>query len=269
MGVLRLVFLLESKEDIILPIYKGSTFHGGFGHALETISPAGFQYFFRQHEITSGVSLNPYLLTPPGDTQTEYRKGKQFQLELTLFGVAAKEWHICYEAIKYLGDTLGIGYRKTKFNIVDIQQKNFTPTSTPKEASNITLGFPTRLRFKINNQFCKTTPEFSFIIKRLHERAERLHELYQSPPSPIDITSLMPLAQNVRIANHSLRWDDWSRFSGRQKQWMKFGGLVGSVSYTGDIIPFLPLLQLGEWLHLGSKSSFGLGKYEITNGELK
>lgn len=265
-GILKQTFVLEAQEEIALPAYKGSTFHGGFGHALEAISPAGFQYFFKQHEITPGVALNPYLLTPPSDTQIEYQQGARFQLTLTLFGNAAKEHMLCKAAIKYLGDTLGVGYRKAKFDIVDIQQEVFLPAALAADTpatSRVTLNFPTRLRFKINNKFCKTAPDFSFVCKRLHERAQRLHELYQSPASPLDIEPLMPLAQNIRITSHSLRWDDWSRFSGRQRQWMKFGGLTGSVTYEGDITPFLPLLELGEWLHLGSKSSFGLGKYTL------
>jgi CRISPR/Cas system endoribonuclease Cas6 (RAMP superfamily) len=44
---------------------------------------------------------------------------------------------------------------------------------------------------------------------------------------------------------------------------MKFGGLTGDISYTGELQAFMELLQLGEWLHIGGKTSFGLGKYEL------
>ncbi len=44
---------------------------------------------------------------------------------------------------------------------------------------------------------------------------------------------------------------------------MKFGGLLGSISYEGDLAPFMPYLALGEWLHVGGKTSFGLGRYRI------
>jgi hypothetical protein len=29
----------------------------------------------------------------------------------------------------------------------------------------------------------------------------------------------------IEITRHDLYWDDWSRYSGRQHTWMKFGGL--------------------------------------------
>jgi CRISPR/Cas system endoribonuclease Cas6 (RAMP superfamily) len=45
---------------------------------------------------------------------------------------------------------------------------------------------------------------------------------------------------------------------------MNFGGFVGDVGYRGDLInQFLPLLISGELLHIGTATSFGLGKYQI------
>ena len=40
---------------------------------------------------------------------------------------------------------------------------------------------------------------------------------------------------------------------------------MGSINYRGDLDPYLPYLALGEWVHLGNKSSFGLGKYVLQN----
>jgi CRISPR/Cas system endoribonuclease Cas6 (RAMP superfamily) len=33
--------------------------------------------------------------------------------------------------------------------------------------------------------------------------------------------------------------------------------------YEGDLGPFLPLLRLGELLHVGKHATFGLGRYEV------
>jgi CRISPR/Cas system endoribonuclease Cas6 (RAMP superfamily) len=45
---------------------------------------------------------------------------------------------------------------------------------------------------------------------------------------------------------------------------MKLGGLIGDITFEGNITPFLPFLTLGRYIHVGKGTSFGLGKYEIT-----
>ena len=47
--------------------------------------------------------------------------------------------------------------------------------------------------------------------------------------------------------------------SGHQHTWIKFGGLLGKITYRGDLTPFLPWFALGEWTHIGGKTSFGSG----------
>jgi CRISPR/Cas system endoribonuclease Cas6 (RAMP superfamily) len=44
---------------------------------------------------------------------------------------------------------------------------------------------------------------------------------------------------------------------------MMMGGFLGSISFTGDFKEFLPFIILGQYIHVGKGTSFGLGKYEI------
>ena len=73
-------------------------------------------------------------------------------------------------------------------------------------------------------------------------------------------------AAGVTAVETALRWHDWERYSQRQKQKMKLGGLVGEVEFAGEWQPFLPLLRLGAALHVGNGTGFGLGRYEILSG---
>jgi hypothetical protein len=43
-------------------------------------------------------------------------------------------------------------------------------------------------------------------------------------------------------------------------------GLVGTAVYEGDLRPFWPHRVLGQWTHVGSGTTFGLGGYRIEAG---
>jgi hypothetical protein len=38
---------------------------------------------------------------------------------------------------------------------------------------------------------------------------------------------------------------------------------VGDTVYEGDLAPFWPYLVFGQWTHVGSGTTFGLGRYLI------
>jgi CRISPR/Cas system endoribonuclease Cas6 (RAMP superfamily) len=44
---------------------------------------------------------------------------------------------------------------------------------------------------------------------------------------------------------------------------MRFDGVLGQITLSGDLQPFLATLQAGQWLHIGNKTTFGMGRYQI------
>ncbi|MGH8469420.1 MAG: CRISPR system precrRNA processing endoribonuclease RAMP protein Cas6 [Gammaproteobacteria bacterium] len=137
-----------------------------------------------------------------------------------------------------------------------------------RDVDNITLTFDTRLRLKKENCLLRTCPEFATFLERVIARINLLSGAYHGGPMLEHGAkqALLERAKHVSVRSHDLVWDDWARYSGRQKEWMQFGGLLGSVTYEGELTPFMPWLALGEWLHVGGKTSFGLGRYRITCG---
>ena len=261
----RLQFTLQAMEPISLPIYKGSTFHGGFGHALETISPTWFRYFFQTDNDASNALPKPFVLLPPLDTQQSYQPGETFACELTLFGEATQHYAIAQAAIEYLGNAMGLGYSRGKFKIQHISTPSFSNTAV--DSNQLTFTVNTRLRLKANNRLQKQAPEFSRLIKSLFTRLKTLQHCYTS--SPIDESlyqQLLRQSHSIQCTHSTMHWDDWDRYSGTQNEWMKFGGLLGDCRYQGDLQAFIPYLQRGEWAHIGGKSSFGLGKYTLDYG---
>lgn len=70
-------------------------------------------------------------------------------------------------------------------------------------------------------------------------------------------------------ADGKLEWQDWARYSSRQKTRMQVGGLMGSITLSGgDLASWWPLLWLCQWLHLGKFTSMGLGRYRLSAASL-
>jgi len=81
----------------------------------------------------------------------------------------------------------------------------------------------------------------------------------------LDFRGLIEEAKGVKVQRENLHWFDWERYSNRQEIRMKMGGFTGAITFEGDFEKFLPFLLLGEHIHVGKGTSFGLGKYEIRN----
>ena len=258
-------FTLEAVDSITLPTYKGSSFHGGFGHALKQISPTWFKYFYQPKSPRNLDLPRPYVILPPLDKLEHYPKGHQFHLEITLIGEATQHYAIVQAAVEYLGLRMGLGYEQGKYKILEITKSQPQPQEKVTAISHITLKFPTRLRLKSHNRLQRQAPSFFLLMQRLQGRIRTLQRVYSKNTAELtENANLLNSAKNIKIHKHNLHWDDWDRFSGSQKKWMKFGGLMGEITYSGNLQPFMKMLYLGEWLHVGGKSSFGLGKYELT-----
>jgi hypothetical protein len=62
----------------------------------------------------------------------------------------------------------------------------------------------------------------------------------------------------------ALQWQDWHRYSARQRRRMNLGGFVGQWQLEQVPESVQPLLVLGTLLHVGKDTSFGLGAYAVT-----
>ncbi|MDK2820086.1 MAG: hypothetical protein PWP31_51 [Clostridia bacterium] len=70
-------------------------------------------------------------------------------------------------------------------------------------------------------------------------------------------------AEQVKTVFQDTRWVDWERYSSRQDTRMKLGGVVGKVTYQGELAELWPLLIIGQWTHVGKAVTFGMGKYRV------
>lgn len=77
----------------------------------------------------------------------------------------------------------------------------------------------------------------------------------------MDPVALSPLrVARLRFGLTRYAWERNARSNGQR---MLLEGYVGEMGFRGDLQPFLPLLTLGEHLHVGSYTAFGHGKYVL------
>lgn len=151
--------------------------------------------------------------------------------------------------------------------------KSFSPSSllldynanfsSESRLGQITLSFLTPTRIHYDGRLALDL-EFHILIRNLLRRMSLLAYFHcDQDPAEIDFKGLIDKAKEAKVVRRDLRWYDWERYSARQETRMKMGGVVGEITFEGDIGPFMPLIQAGEVLHFGKGTGFGLGKYEI------
>lgn len=129
-------------------------------------------------------------------------------------------------------------------------------------AGRATLEFvtPTRLR---QGADLVTRPDFSVLATALLRRLSVLAEVHCGHQPAINAREILEPAADVKVVENDLHWHDWERYSARQQGRMALGGFVGRVTFAGPLAPWWPLLKLGESLHVGKGTAFGLGRYRM------
>ena len=299
-------FILMALDGISLPVYKGSTLRGGFGVAFKRIvcvnrdkvcdscllkGKCVYSYVFETPPPSDTSKMrkypfapHPYIITPPLEKNRIYKKGEPLCFDLTLvgksidylpyfiytfdelgkIGIGKGRGSYQLEEVKSQGETIYSSRTKTlKNNYKTIRIKDLSPSIPQSSVLHITFLTPTRLKFD-----GKLTPtlEFHVLIRNLLRRISLLSYFHCGEELNLDFKGIIEKSQDVAMTKSELSWIDWERYSNRQETKMKMGGFMGSVTYSGDFDPFLPFILLGEHIHVGKGTSFGLGKYKVIRG---
>ena len=125
------------------------------------------------------------------------------------------------------------------------------------------LNFRTMTRIRVDGDLQQALT-FELLIRSLLRRISLLAAVHGSGRLDVNYRALIDQASGVRTRASGLHWREWERYSNRQRIKMNMGGFVGGIEYVGEAIQeFLPLIIAGETLHLGTGTTFGLGRYAI------
>lgn len=228
--------------------------------ALQVPPPADEPFLFRCGDpLTFHITLwhqvdtlLPYIIVAVSRT-LEQRLGQGLQAKLQKVFAETPE-----SEMKVFDSDEGLV--STNLPSVPIEQIMALP-SNPVKSLTIRFITPTRidLEGKLQNPIT-----FSALVKSANERGRALFWAYKQAEPPWDGKLLLQAARNVNAVNGEQRWLDLQRFSRRQQERLKIGGVVGWTEFTGDdLSPFVPLLRLMEWVHVGKLSTMGLGQIAL------
>ena len=238
MEINRFSFLIEAKEDISLPPFKGPALRGGLGHALKKIvciysgpckeddcpvrKSCVFKRLFEPKEGGRNIPA-PYLIEPPLDGKRHYRPGEEIRFQLVLFGNAVNYLPYFIYAFEVLGE-IGLGKGKGKFTLTFVsavredeeigiyngQTKMLSTKKLPilfedfKKGDNLSkllIETITPVHIELEGQTLKTVEDFCFynLFKALLGRLSTLSHFYGDKKFEWDYKGLLEAAKKVTI----------------------------------------------------------------------
>lgn len=298
--IARYQLTFQVMQSFVLPEYAGSALRGVFGRALRRIScmtklpeckscslyrTCPYTNIFetpapKEHQLQKFSQVpNGYIIEPLEWGVKQYQAREIFKFDLVLFGKLLDQLPLIIFAfqqglkhniaegkaelidVNFIAQNGEISSILQKGNIIEHQAEIQLPNEFP---SSLNLAFSTPLRLQENGKPLKENQiSADRFLKTLAKRIALLSE-FHAQPLDLDFEHLISFIPQIQ-AQHNFRWQDWTRYSSRQQQKMKFGGVLGEWQFDNVPKEWAELIYIGQWLHCGKNATFGLGKYQITN----
>ncbi|MBC7075853.1 MAG: CRISPR system precrRNA processing endoribonuclease RAMP protein Cas6 [Syntrophomonadaceae bacterium] len=100
------------------------------------------------------------------------------------------------------------------------------------------------------------------VVTRLNALSRHFGNGCVEYPSP----SFWEKTKMVRVCDAQTSFCDYYWGSVRQERKIKLGGITGSITYEGDLTPFINYLKLAEKTGVGKNTTFGFGRIRLETG---
>ena len=132
----------------------------------------------------------------------------------------------------------------------------------PHNVEEIALDFLTQTSIKVDGRWTSQLT-FETLIRNLLRRIRFLSYFHCGEDLDVDAHALIAAAKAVTHISE-LRWQRADRYSYRAEKSVPMGGFRGPIRFLGELEQFLPLIYLGEYLHIGHHTAFGYGQYRLS-----
>lgn len=130
------------------------------------------------------------------------------------------------------------------------------------DTSLLKVNFITPLRVKWRGHLCSDI-QFHILFRNALRRLSALYFISENRPLELDYPSLIKKAEKVEMSKSRFDWNEYSRYSSRQKERLKMGGVTGWAIYRGELSPFCSFLQAAELASVGKGTTFGFGRIAL------
>lgn len=283
MTYLPLLIRLECCEPTQLPAYLGSMLHGILGWALSSDTRT-YRYLFENRKLDGSRQdiVNPYLIELPRN-RTKYQPGDQLIFKLILLGEAVA---YARNVVKALGNLqhFELTADRKKFRLISILQgERYLPIwhegrlnmnsaicevlteSVQGHCSWCSIHLLTPLRIRRGGELLLKI-DFSTIIRNIVKRLESITYRYGGYVDMDSISSILDQSTAIIERSSDLWLTQIDRYSSRRNEKMDMSGLLGSMTFEGELSPFRPCLNAARILHIGRNTTFGYGQIEVLFG---
>ena len=267
-----------------------------FGQLLEPLTQPTWAEPIRR--LMGRTAPPAYVLWDGGDRRQQVAARDPFSFELTLIGDAAIGQFPAFIAAFLVAAEQGIGQPRLRGRVqrVDVlagTQSTAQPLllghawqgdpadeiflryvdaqawstavapATEQAITRLRLRFLSPLNVEMRGETVRQ-PYFAAVARALVRRLRILSQAHGAGEWPqVEYGPLLDLADTVRLDHYDTAWVATSRHSQRGE--MPLEGLAGQAWYSADadLRPLLPILWLGQWVHVGKAAVWGLGRYEV------
>ncbi|MFP3870890.1 MAG: CRISPR system precrRNA processing endoribonuclease RAMP protein Cas6 [Syntrophobacteria bacterium] len=262
------------------------------GCTVHPLCPYAFIFAPQVPEGAERLRLNrdiprPFVIKPPLDGREAYEPGEEFSFDLVLVGKAKDFFPYFVVTFRELGER-GIGVGRGRFDLKNLEAANtdgtwehlhgwgeltvrapsgsisfesFSAVREERLLNRLKIRFLTPVLLKEKGRWAR--PLSGPLMKRLRDRVSALSYFYCGEVPEMDFRKLGEAAESIRTIQQRLHWVEEKRYSRHRNLSHLLKGFLGEVELEGELGPFMPLLRLGQYLHVGKATAFGQGWYQV------
>lgn len=252
----------------------GSTVRGALGSALRFLlcgcrggshkesCPFG-QLFAPEGDGEQGPRYEP----PPWLLRVLPRENGALEVELRLFGQAT-QWEEAFSLALSLAAFRGLGKSRFRWNLEARAATFLESWPFPAWEEQLALELVSPLRLQWQGELVTGAPSFLQLFVACSRRVRLCAKAFARVALPPPSSDQLAQARRVPLVAAETSWFEFVRYSRRQEQAMRLGGVVGVVRYGGDWRWAWPWLRFAPLFGIGKLITMGFGEVRWRNSRL-